>query len=212
MAEVLKKFFNKIFQLFMKSIKHGIPDLHIPSFDPLSLPDKQEFELKKSVLVDIDASFSDIEVTGLSTMDLPALHLKDRTIYATTTTKAVQVKGNYTLKGEAMEIIPISADSTFTSEVESITVLIGLSFTAKELITLDPKITVELHFSEMKLHLDDFEHSKIISTIFNWIVNQFSNMIANSIEKEIGQDMQDALQKLIDHHKLVDSEELQAAL
>ena len=196
----------------MKSIKHGIPALHIPSFDPLNLPDKQEFELKKSVLVDINASVSDIEVTGLSTMDLPSLHLKDHTIYATTTTKAVQVKGKYILKGEVMEIIPISADSTFTCDVESITVLIGLRFTPKEVITLDPRVVVELHFGEMKLHLDDFEHSEIISWIFNWILNQFSNTIARIMENWIGHAMQDALQKLIDHHKLADSEELQAAL
>ena len=212
MAEILKKIFNDIFELLMKSIKNGIPALHIPPLDPLKIPGKEEFELKKSVLVAIDASFSDVEVTGLSTMDPPSLHLKDHTIYATTTTKAVQVKGKYTLKGDAIEIIPISADSTFTCEAESITVLIGLRFTAKDIATLDPKVTVEVYLGELKLHVNDLEHSKIISGIVNWILNRFSGTIAKHMEEQIGKALQDALQRIIDKHKLNTADEILRAL
>ena len=212
-VHVLEEFFHKIFKVFMKNIKHGIPLLHIPSFDPLKIPKKQEAEINKPLLIDVKASASDIEVTGLSTLDLPSLHLKGHTISAATTTKAIEAKGHYTLDGNVLSCTPVSADSTFDVSIESATVTIGLTFefTGIEEI-FDPKVSIELHVENLKLHLEDFEHSTVVTGIVNSILNTFSGLIARHLEKEIGKAMQDALQKLIDHHKNEHSEKVKGAL
>ena len=212
MAEILEEFFHKIFELFMKSIKHGIPLLHIPSFDPLEIPGKQEAEIHKPLLINVKASVSDIEVIGLSTLDLPSLHTKGHTISATTTIKAIEAKGNYSLGGNILSCMPISADSTFKGDIESATFTIGLTFEFTTEEIFDPKVHIEIHVEDLKLHLEDFEHSRVATGTLNSILNTLLGLIKKHLEKEIGKAMQDALQKLIDHHKHEHSEKIKGAL
>ena len=211
MEEILTKFFNETFELLRECIAHGIPDIQIPALDPLKIPGKQEVQLE-SFFAYIDASFSNVEMTGLSSIDLPKIEIKDRKIQATTTTKQVQAKGDYTLNGHAIKFLTIASDSTFTCDIVSITVTIGLEITNKETDAFDPKAHVEVKFEDMKLNLDGLDHSKIVSKMVNSLLSSFSGMISKFLEKAIGQTMQQALQKLIDQHKDKYAAEIDGAL
>ena len=201
MEEKAQTFFNKVFETYMKTIKDGIPDLQIPSLDPLEIPGKQEIQLESFVAY-IDASFSDVELEGLSTMNPPKLELQDnmRKIHTATSTEKIKAKGNYTLNGHALKFMSISSDSTFTCDVACITVTIDLELTNKETDAFDPKVKVEIKFEDMKLELNGND-SKIVAFMINPLLSSFSSMISKFLQKTLGEMLQQVLQKVIDQLK-----------
>ena len=191
MEQIIEEFINKILDLFMKSIERGVPELHIPPFDPLEIPGRKDIEIK-NFLANIQGNFRDFVIKGLASMTLPKLSIKEKKVTATTTSK-LEVNGKYSLNGRAMKFITINSNSTFRCGIESLSMTIGLSFKDPK----DLKAVVELKSGNVKLELDDFEHSKAASGI----LDKISGLIAKFVEESMGPALQNVVQKLIDQHK-----------
>ena len=129
-------------------------------------------------------------------MAVPKLEIKDQTVKATTST-TLEVNGKYTLNGRAMKFVTIASDSTFTCGIDPLSVTIGLSFKDVN----DLKVVVELKSGDVKLHLDDFERSKVVSGMVNSILKAISGVLAKFMEESISPALQNALQKIVDQHK-----------
>lgn len=200
--EIIKQFFKEIFEKLLKILSKGVPELHIPSFDPLSVPGAQNITFHESFFVSTEASFSEITVTGLSTLSPPELHWdsKKKVLSATVITKALQGKGTYALKGRA-GIIPLHGSGDFTYDIELVTAKIGVECNLNDIVKLDPKIMINLEFGNTKLHLDNLEGGGIAGEILNKIINLFRGKIADNVSKGIAETMQDALQKFIEKER-----------
>ncbi len=191
MEQIIETFINKILDLLVKSIKEGIPELGIPSFDPVKIPGKKEIEIS-TFFANIQGNFRDFSVAGLATMGVPKISIKDKKVTATTTAK-VEIGGKYTLNGRAMKFFAVNSDSTFKCVIEALKVTIGLSY--KD--TNDLKATVELKSGSVKLELEDFEHAKKASAL----VDKIAGLVAKFVEESVGPSLQSVVQKLIDQHK-----------
>ncbi len=191
MEAIIEDFINKILDLLVKCMKEGIPELGIPSLDPINIPGKKEIEIS-TFFANIRGNFREFNVSGLAAMGVPKVSLKDKKVTATNTAK-VAIGGKYTLNGRAMKLFTIDSDSTFKCIIDALKVTIGLSYQD----TKNLKAIVELKSGSIKLELEDFEHAKKASAL----LDKIAGLVAKFVEESLAPTMQSAVQKLIDQHK-----------
>ncbi len=168
----IEKLVNKVLGEFVKMIKEGMSELNIPSLDPLKIPGDKDISIS-AALVNVQGSFSDFSVAGLSLMSAPEISLKDQKVTATTTTK-VEISGKYSLNGRVSGFISINSNNTFKCTIGIIKVTIGISYK-------DPKklnAVVELKSTNIEVKLNDAAAAKPI-------LSKIGGPIANFIEESL---------------------------
>ncbi len=195
-----KRFFKAVLQNLKAHMKTGIPELGIPPLDPLKIGSFSFSEKEK--YVDVKASFQDIVVTGLSTIDFPKLSFDDKQfkVSATATVANLKGTGTYKLDGTAVTIIPLTGDGDVTVEVDGVTMTIGLVVSTFDITKLTAKVTVEdISFAvgSIKVNLTNLEGGGDLGKILNQILNLLGKKIFDAAEPAISHALEGALQSII---------------
>ncbi len=195
-----KRFFKAVLQNLKAHMKDGIPPLGIPPLDPLSVG-SFSFSEKESY-VDVKASFQDVVVTGLSTIDFPKLSFDDTQLKVSATTTLANLKGTgkYKLDGTAVYIVPLTGDGDMTVEAEAVTMTISMTVSTFNIAKLTAKVTVEdISFAvgSIKLNLTNLEGGGDLGSVLNEILNLLGKKIFDAAEPAISHALESALQSII---------------
>ena len=194
-------FLTAILNNLKDHVKEGIPALGVPALDPLSIG-SFGFSEKDEAYVDVEASFEDVVLTGLSTINFTNLSFDDKEfkVSAAATVTNLKGTGDYKLDGTAVKIVPLKGDGDVTVEIDNINMTISLAVTTFDLSDLTVKVTVSgisFEVGTITVNLANLEGGGELGKVLNQILNLLGKKIFDATEPYISDALKSALQNLI---------------
>ncbi|XP_067129406.1 uncharacterized protein [Centruroides vittatus] len=198
-----ENYLHEVLNNFRYQMKEGIPEIHVPSLDPLKL-----YNIKINVnenTAKIKLDFHQIIISGLSQFQIHELKASLDKLYVNVHLQLpyLMVNGNYYLNGTVMRIFPLRGNGKYKIDVTDA----KLDGTGKMILDNDG-----LRFHQLKLYLSwgklklDFENllnggsfsktiQKVIPVIGKGLFDHFKPEITDLIEKALINEVNKELKK-----------------
>ncbi len=196
-------FLSSVLNKLKDHTKDGIPALGIPPLDPLSIG-SFSFSEKDEAYVDIKASFEDVVITGISTINFTNLSFDHNSfkVSAAATISNLKGTGKYKLDGTAVTIVPLKGDGDVTAEIDDIAVTISMAVTTFDISSLTAKVIVSgisFEVGDIKVNLANLEGGGQLGKVLNQILNLLGKKIFDATEPYISDALEKALKSLINN-------------
>ncbi|XP_055904093.1 protein takeout [Eupeodes corollae] len=184
---------------FRERMPVGIPELNIPPFEPLVVP---EVKLDKdSGSIFVHSTYKDIEVRGLSEFNIKKLiaDINNNTLVMELYFPIIKIKANYTLMGKIM-MLPLVGEGICNANLSNVKVLASVVgnryfINGNEHLRIDD-VKIRYKIKDTKVHLDNlFNGDNALGEQMNSLLNENWGSLSEEMQPIIEDGMAEVLQK-----------------